>query len=223
MNCKKVMVFAPHPDDETLGCAGTLMKLQDQGAKLTWVIITSPFQPKYVKEQIETSNSQVGEVASRYDFNKVYKLGFKTTEMDKYSMNDILDKVIDVLNKEQPDTIFVPFLNDVHTDHGCIARAVVSCLKKFRFPYIMNALYYETISETEQNFDSTKNPYTPNVFVDISNYIDKKLDIASLYKSEMGVSPFPRSKEAIIAQNQYRGIQNNCKFAESFQLMKMSF
>ena len=122
------------------------------------------------------------------------------------------------MEKIKPEIIYIPYINDVHTDHQITAKVIQACIKWFRIPSIKKVLMYETISETDFNFLSLDN-FKPNTFVDISNFIKEKNKILNIYKSEIGKHPFPRNIEAIRSLAILRGIQSGYKFAESFQLV----
>ena len=133
-------------------------------------------------------------------------------------MSDIVGKISSIIKLVEPNLIYTPFRFDVHSDHQITARAVQSCIKRFRHPYISKVLMYETISETDQSFTVGK-PFCPNVFINIDNFIDKKIDVMNIYSSEIGNHPFPRSELAIRALASLRGSQCFTKSAEAFELI----
>ena len=92
--------------------------------------------------------------------------------------------------------------------------------KLFRYPYIKQVIAYETISETEYGMKPEDGVFRPNLFEDISEFVEKKLTIMSHYESEMAEFPFPRSREAIEALTKVRGAQSNVGAAEAFMLLK---
>jgi len=105
----------------------------------------------------------------------------------------------------------------MHSDHRKIFEAAYSCTKSFRYPFIKKIYMIETLSETEFA-PSTKED--PNVFVDISKYMDKKIEIMKVFESEIGVHPFPRSERNLRALGTLRGATAGCEYAESFVLLK---
>ena len=112
----------------------------------------------------------------------------------------------------------MPFAYDVHTDHQLIARALQSTLKWFRHSHIRKVMMYETLSETELNFID-KRAFSPNVFLDISKYLDDKIDIFKIYSSEIGEFPFPRSEKSLLSLAALRGSQSGFDGAEAFELV----
>jgi len=216
-----IVVFAPHPDDETLGCGGTLLKHQKAGNFLHWIIMTS-MDPKlgYSEKAIKTRQEEIELVSKYYDFKTVTQLEFSTASLDTYPLSSILEKVDSALNQINPEIVYIPFESDVHTDHCITAKAVYACCKTFRRNTVKKILSYETLSETEFASLAFNNVFRPNVFVDIEDYLDKKIEIFKTYKSEIKEFPFPRSANAIRTLANFRGLMANFKTAESFMLLK---
>ena len=109
--------------------------------------------------------------------------------------------------------------NDVHSDHRVAFDAVYSCTKSFRYPYIERIYMMETLSETDFAPSVASKAFVPNVFVDISGFIDKKMEIVSLYGSEMMQDPYPRSLSSIKALARVRGSRCGAMYAEAFMLL----
>lgn len=218
---KTVLVVTPHPDDETLGCGGTLLLLKNKGYKINWLIITGISEEYgFSNEKVSSRNDEINKIVKRYGFEKVIKLGIQPSRVDEVSKGELVGKISTAFNEIKPNIIFVPFNNDVHTDHKLIAEATISCTKWFRYPFIENVLYYETISETDFNIDSTASRFNPNVYVDISNYLEEKMNIMHIYESEIEEFPFPRSEKAIRSLAYLRGSQSGSEAAEAFELLR---
>ena len=118
----------------------------------------------------------------------------------------------------KPEVIYIPYINDVHTDHKIVSKAATSAAKWFRSSSIKQVNMYETLSETNFNFIEKK-VFQPNLFIDISKFLEKKIKICNCYKTEFGKHPFPRSKESIKALAILRGSQSGYKAAESFKVV----
>lgn len=218
---KKILVVAPHPDDETLGCGGTILKHIASGDQVYWLIITNiSSELGWDTDKVKKRQSEISEVAEMYQFRKVYKLDFPTTRLDELPMGEIIGKVSDVVNEVKPDTVYVNNRSDVHTDHQIVFQAVYSCTKNFRYPFIKQILMYETLSETEFAPSLPEYSFIPNVFVDISDYFEKKLKIMEKFESEVMKAPFPRSLDIIEASARTNGSKIGKKYAECFALLK---
>ena len=218
---KKVLVVAVHPDDETLGCGGTLIKHRSQGDKIYWLILTKVTEEVgYDKGFQFKRKEQIDQVSFLYGFTKTYQLDFLSTKLDEYNTRDLVTAVSSIFKEIEPNIVYLPFSNDVHSDHRVAFDVCFSCTKAFRTPSIERILMMETLSETEFAPSIPGLTFTPNVYVDITDFFEKKLEIMRLYESEMGVHPFPRSVENIRAQALYRGASANCQYSESFTLLK---
>ncbi len=213
----RILVVAAHPDDETLGCGGTLLKHKANDDKIHWLICTTHNKSHNYYQNRE---KEINKVSKLFNFDSVHNLRFETTKMDQYNMIEIIEKISKVINKIKPNIIYLPFKEDVHTDHKKIFEASYSCTKSFRYPFIKKIYMMETLSETEFAPSTKKDSFIPNTFVDISKYMDKKIQIMKVYKSEIGKHPFPRSVRSIKALASFRGSTSGCGFAESFILLK---
>ena len=213
----KVLIIAVHPDDETLGCGGTLLKHKAKGDDIHWLICTSIDKDH---NYYETRKKEMQEVSALYGFSSIHNLRLKTMQVDEYSVSELVGKLSKVINEVQPNIIYLPFKGDVHTDHRRIFEASYSCTKSFRYPFIKKIYMIETLSETEFSPSTKEDSFIPNVFVDISEYFDKKIEITKIYQSEMSEHPFPRSTRNLKALATLRGATCGCEHAESFVLLK---
>ncbi len=213
----KVLIVAVHPDDETLGCGGTLLKHKENSDEVHWLICT---QSDKTKPFYKVRKKEIKEVSKLYKFDSVAHLKLKTMQVDEYSMSFLIGKISKIIHDIKPNIIYLPFKGDVHSDHRKIFEAVYSCTKSFRYPFIKKIYMMETLSETEFAPSSNEDSFIPNVFIDISKYMDEKLKIMNIYKSELEKHPFPRSKRNIKALGTFRGATADCEYAESFILIK---
>ncbi len=217
----KILIIAVHPDDETLGCAGTLLKHKNNGDEIHWLIATDMKESEgFAKDIINMREAEIKKVEQLYNFDSVHKLNSSTMRVDEYSMSDLIGKIAKVIQQVKPNTIYLPFKSDVHSDHRIIFDAAYSCTKSFRYPFIKKIYMLETLSETEFALSTKEDSFVPNVFVDISDFMDKKLEIMRVYGSELGEHPFPRSERNLKALATLRGATAGCEYAESFVLLK---
>jgi len=217
----KILAISPHPDDETLGCGGTILKHKDIGDKIYWLIITNiDVKNGWGKNTVEKRQKEIETVAEMYDFKKTFKLDYPTAKLDTIPIQEIIKSISKVIFEIKPEIIYLPNRSDVHTDHQITFKAAYSCTKNFRYPFIKKILMYETLSETEFAPALPDNTFVPNVFVDITNYFEKKLEIFKVYKSEVMEEPLPRSLEIIEALAKYSGSRIGKKYAEAFVLLK---
>ena len=217
----KVLVIAVHPDDETLGCGGTLLKHKNDGDEIHWLIATSIKESEgFSKERVAERKEEISEVENLYLFDSVYQLELSAMKVDEYSVSSLVERLSNVISIVKPNVIYLPFKSDVHSDHRHIFSAAYSCTKSFRYPFLKKIYMVETLSETEFSPSTKEDSFVPNVFVDISPFLDKKIEIMNVFSSELGEHPFPRSERNIRALATLRGSMAGCEYAESFMLVK---
>lgn len=216
-----VLVVAVHPDDETLGCGGTLLKHKKSGDKIFWLIVTSMKSKNgFSQERIRCRDREITKVAGLYGFDGVYRLDLPAVELDRISRDALIKSIGAVFHKVKPNTVYLPFMGDAHSDHRVVFDAAYSCTKVFRYPSIKKVLMMETISETEFAPCTSKNSFRPNYFSDITKFLRKKIGIMKVFKGEMGKHPFPRSAKNIESLATFRGGVSGCAYAEAFMLLK---
>ncbi|MCZ4407251.1 PIG-L family deacetylase [Cryomorphaceae bacterium 1068] len=217
----KVIVISAHPDDETLGVGGTLLKHARKDDKITWLIATRIFESQgFTKDRIDSREAEIKRVSELFGFNKVYQLDYPTMTLTSSSLPDLVPEISDIFHLEKPEIIYCINRSDAHSDHRLLFEAVMACTKSFRYPFIKKVLLYECISETEFAPALHEKVFIPNYFVDISDHLDKKLEIMKVYGSELGQHPFPRSLDHIKALAIHRGAIAGVQYAEAFQLIK---
>jgi N-acetylglucosamine malate deacetylase 1 len=217
----KIIVVAPHADDETLGCGGTLLRHINEGDEVHWLLVTDMSKgTNFSDEQIKIRKGEIAQVCSAYNFSELHELNLPPAALDTLPRGNLVAAITGIFTKIQPETVYTVYRNDAHSDHELVYDAVMSATKSFRYPFVKRVLAYETISETDFGMKPEDGGFRPNVFINIENYIEKKLNILECYKSEIGEFPFPRSRIAINALAQVRGAQSNCQAAEAFILIK---
>lgn len=217
----KVLIIAVHPDDETLGCGGTILKHKEFGDDVHWLILTNINDEEvWGLERIKQRQKEIELVGEKYGFLETIKLDYDTTKLDELLLGVLIQKISEVIKKIKPEIIYLHNRSDVHTDHRISFDAIISASKSFNNPFIKKILMYETISETDFAPALNENAFIPNYFVDISKFIEKKIEIINIYSSELKEHPFPRSEKNIIALATYRGAQCNSEYAEAFMILK---
>ena len=216
-----VLVVAPHPDDETLGCGGALLRHASNGDVLHWLIVTDMTESAgYDGERVRKRTQEIQAVADRYGFDSIHNLTCIPARLDQVPIADLVSRIGAVFTQVRPETLYLPYRGDIHSDHRATFDAAAACTKSFRHPYVRRILVYETLSETDFALDPDRRGFVPNVFVSMSEHLDEKIAIAGLYEGEIGVPPFPRSETAIRALAVLRGAVAGCLGAEAFMLLK---
>ncbi|ALP52654.1 GlcNAc-PI de-N-acetylase [Candidatus Tenderia electrophaga] len=215
----KVLVVAPHPDDETLGCGGTLLRLAEQGAELGWLIVTG-MGDDYSYSQRQERTDTIARVTKAYGFASVIELNLPTAQLDILPMGELVSAIGKTFTEFRPEWLLLPHHGDAHSDHRRVFEACAACSKWFRYPFIQRVMSYETLSETDAALPRAGDLFQPNVFFDIDAQLARKLEIMAMYAGECGEFPFPRSADALTAQARLRGAQCGYPAAEAFMLLR---
>jgi len=215
----KVVIVTPHPDDETLGCGGTLLRHVSQGDEVYWLIVTT-MGNNFARENKVQRAQEIKNVATNYQFEKTFELGFEAATLDQVPKGDLIGEISKVFQEILPNIIYVPYPSDIHSDHKAVFDGTMACTKWFRYPSVEKVLAYETLSETDFIMNPDANGFRPNVFVNIESFLDKKIEIMNIYESEISAFPFPRSEKAIQSLAYIRGTASGFEAAEAFMLLK---
>ncbi len=216
-----VLIVAAHPDDETLGVGGTILKHKKNGDKVYWLIITNIFESQgFTDDRVKLRQKEIEIVSNLYDFDEVIKFDIPTMTLTDSDLLGLIPRISKIFERLRPEIIYTMNRSDAHSDHRIIFHSIMACTKSFRFPYVKKVLMYECLSETEFSPTVPENVFQPNYFVDISNYFEKKIEIMKVFKSEMAEHPFPRSCKNIEALAIFRGAYAGVEYAEAFQLIK---
>lgn len=219
----KTLVVAPHPDDELLGCGGTLLRQITEGRTVAWLLMTAMTEEAgWSAERIQQRAAEIEQVREGLQIvpHHLFALGLPTGELDRIPMSILVKRISEVFIDFQPDEVLLPYPGDAHSDHRITFEAASACTKWFRYPSVKRVLAYETISETDFTINPCDPEFKPNVFVDVGEHLEQKVELMNIYKSEIGDYPFPRSGIALEALAQLRGSQAGYNAAEAFMLLR---
>ncbi len=217
---ERVLVIAPHPDDEVLGVGGTIHKLVAGGARVCVLIATTAGPPRFDPEVLSTGRREAAAAHRRLGVHDSRFLPLPAAAVDGVSHADVNAALIEVFVDVRPDVVFVPFNGDLHLDHQ---RIFLSALVAGRpsSGWTPRSIYaYETLSETNWNAPYLSPSFVPNVFVDISDHLEAKLATMGEYASQLKTPPHERSIEALRALATLRGATVGCAAAEAFVLVR---
>jgi LmbE family N-acetylglucosaminyl deacetylase len=218
---RKILVIAVHPDDETLGCGGTILRHKEDNDEIHWLIVTNISEANGFKDKvIQRRQEEIKIVNELYNFDSITKLDLPTVKLDELTTGEVIGKISQAIKKIEPEIIYLQYRGDAHSDHLIVFDATMTCSKSFRYPYIKEIYAMETLSETEFSAPLIHNAFIPNHYVDISNYIDQKIEIMKIYESELQEHPFPRSERNIRALATLRGAYAGVDSAEAFMCLK---
>lgn len=218
-----VLVVAPHRDDEIIGVGGTILKRKAAGDTVTVCIVTSATGDDWPKEAIEYTAKIQGEMEAAHEFmgiDQTIGLPFQPIALERYYRGDLNRELMDAIVSAKPDEVYLPFWGDMQKDHReTVDAAMVTLRAKYNHP-VRRIYAYETLSETGIGLPTVDNAFIPNVFEDITDYLEDKKKALSFYGTQ--VYPFPdlRSLEAVEALAKFRGATVNVKAAEAFMLIR---
>ena len=218
----RVMAIAAHPDDETLGCGGTLLRHRAAGDEVHWLVASSRTTPRWSSREVEAQQHQVQRVAEAYGVTKVAQLGHPDAALDTVPRAELVEGIDSVLAEARPEVVYVVHGGDAHSDHALVHDAAMSALKAFRMTAlgVRRVLAFETLSSTDAAVQDARHAFLPTVFSDITGFLVGKCDVLGLYATEVQDGWLPRTTSAVTAQARLRGAAVGVEHAEAFVLLR---
>ena len=208
---KKILVIAPHPDDEVLGVGGTISRFAENDIEVSVLIISGHLPPLYDEEAFRITKAEAKKSFKIMKVSNWKFLEIPATTLHQIPVAELNSKINNFLNFINPDWVFLPF-PDRHIDHRTIFDAsVVSCRpNNENFP--KTVLAYETLSETHWNVPGVEPAFIPDLFINITKSIEQKKEALNSYESQIKNNS-TRSIDACMALAKFRGSQNGCRQA----------
>ena len=217
---KNILVVAPHPDDEILGCGGTIKKRVDEGHQV-YVLIMSRGTPKYYSEERIVNVRREAKAAGQLlGVKETLFFDFHAPELDTVPLAELSRKITEVLTRLQIHTVYLPHRGDIHYDHELVFRAGLVAARPTGNYSVKEIVCYETLSETEWAPPFPDSAFIPTHFVNITKQMDLKKEAMGCYKSQLRPFPNSRSLETIEALAKYRGATVGFERAEAFMLIR---
>lgn len=217
---QRALVLAPHPDDEVLGCGGTIARIVADGGEVHVAVVTRGKQPRFAAAQVNQVGSEAKRAHSLLGVTKTHYLGLAAAELDRIAQADINQAVVGVVTEVAPDTLFIPFAGDLHFDHRLVFEAAMVAARPRGEVYPRRVLAYETVSETNWSAPGLGPAFQPNVYVDITDHLDTKLRAFACFVSQCADFPNERSIKALTALAEVRGSTVTRHAAEAFMLIR---
>ena len=217
---KKILIVAAHPDDEVLGCFGTVAKLIKKGYKAYTLILGEgkTSRDNFNKKELEKIKDEILKANNVIGIDKIFIEHFPDNRFDSVNLLDIVKVVEKVKNEIKPDIIFTHFQNDLNIDHQITYKAVITATRALKNESVKEIYSFEILSSTEWNYPLS---FNPDVYFDISSTIDLKLKAMSEYKSELREFPHPRSLEGIKLNAKYLGMRVGREYVEAFKCVRI--
>ena len=221
---KTILIVAAHPDDEVLGCFGTVARLIKEGYEAYTLILgegkTSRDESRIVenkKDELEVLNQEIVEANRTIGIKKVFIETFPDNRFDSVDLLDIIKAISKVKEEIKPDIIFTHYEHDLNIDHQITYKAVITATRPMIDECVKKIYSFEILSSTEWNYPLS---FSPDTYFDIGDTIKLKLDAMKKYDSELCNYPHPRSLEGIELNSKYQGMRVGKEYVEAFKVIR---
>lgn len=220
-----VVVLAAHPDDEVLGCGGTLARIADEGRPVHILLladgetsrVSGPAQP--MDPGRLAARKAAAEAACKIlGCASVELLSLPDNRLDRLELLDVVQYIEAFVQRHRPSTVLTHHSGDVNIDHRVVHEAVIATCRPQPGHAVRELLFFEVPSSTEWRPPGSAESFNPNWFVDISRTLARKLEALQAYEAELRAFPHPRSLKAVDALARWRGATVGAEAAEAFVL-----
>jgi LmbE family N-acetylglucosaminyl deacetylase len=220
------LVIAAHPDDEVLGAGATIARAVKEGHSVHVAIlgegVTSRFERREQADarELDALQAKARAAAETMGAASVSLHGMPDNRFDTVALLDVIKVVEQLVKTHQPQTIYTHHLSDLNIDHHVTSRAVLTATRPTEGYPVRELFMFEVPSSTEWGFQRFSPPFTPSVFVDVTETLDTKIRALAHYESEVRAFPHPRSPEALRSIAQRWGSVVGLRAAEAFELVR---
>lgn len=216
----KILVIAPHADDEVLGVGGTIARYVKEGHTVDVCVVTVGTAPMFSEDVINGIREEALEAHRLLGVHESIFIELPAVLLSEVPKWEVNKKIGDVVARVCPDIVYIPHFGDMHLDHYLVAQASMVAVRPIGGCKIKEVYSYETLSESEWNTPHAVNSFIPNTYVNITEQLEKKKETMSCYKSQVKAFPHPRSVEAIESLARLRGSTVGVEAAEAFCLLR---
>ena len=222
----KILVIAAHPDDEVLGCGGTIARMSNEGHNISIAILGEGITSRYFhredadKKMVQDLHEHSHQVAKMLGSNDLQMFDLPDNRFDTVPLLDIVKIIEGHIEKINPDYVYTHHFSDLNFDHVLTNRATLIATRPLENSSVKTVLSYEVPSSTEWAFQTTRLGFQPNVFVDVTKTLDTKIEAMKIYDGENREFPHPRSSESLRAIACRWGSVSGLKAAEAFELIR---
>ena len=215
----RVLVIAPHRDDEILGVGGTILKRKAGGDHVTVCIVTAR-EGEVLPPPIEKLHREMKLAHEFCGIDQYIGFPYYSSSLEDVSRIELNKAFLDMIKNVGPEEVYLPFWGDMQKDHQVVTEAAMVALRE-KYDHPVKRIYaYETLSETGINLPTGNYSFTPNVFEDITDFLEAKKKAFSFFKTQLHPFPDLRSPEAVESLARLRGATVNVGAAEAFMLIR---
>jgi len=221
-----VLILAAHPDDEVLGCGGTIARLAQEGQEIDVAILGEGITSRYERreqvnqELVEALHNQCRQVGEQLGAREVFLHDLPDNRFDVVPLLDVVKIIEDLIEHLRPETVYTHCSGDLNVDHAVVHRAVLTATRPTSECSVREVLGFQVSSSTEWAFGQFEPAFRPNVFVDITATLEAKVRAMELYDSEIREFPHPRSPQSLRALARQWGSTVGVEAAEAFALVR---
>jgi len=213
-NGLKILIVAPHADDEVLGCGGLIAKYHKDTKFMVEVVCFRGGITKTGEDIPSKQLKQSSDIGHQYHFSYLFS-GFQDEKLDMVPMSDLIKAIERTAEYFGPDIVFIPNKGDINYDHKIVHEACLIAFRKIQAHPPKKLIVYEVPSSTTQG-----EPFDPNLYIELTeDQVNMKSDMLSVYEDEIRPEPNPRNKRGIKAYAVFRGMECNKQFAEAFKVI----
>lgn len=216
----RVLIIAPHPDDEIIGVGGTIAKRAKAGDEVYVCIVTKGKSPLFNPDFIEQGRRECREADAKLGVKETFFLDFPAVMLETIPRYELNGKVAEVVQNIKPEEVYIPHRGDMQIDHQMVVDAAMVAVRPRGDDYPKRVYAYETLSETGWNIPNVTNEFIPTVYENITDTYDVKMEAMSVFKSQLAPFPAARSVGAIEALAKFRGATVSVEAAEAFSLVR---
>lgn len=216
----KILILAPHPDDEIIGVGGTIAKRAQTGDEVYVCIVTKGIELLFKEAFIEQGRRECREADAKLGVKETIFLDFPAVMLETVPRYEFNGKIAEVVQRINPDEVYIPHRGDMQIDHQMVVDAAMVAVRPRGKDYPKRVYAYETLSETGWNIPNTVNEFIPTVYEDITDTFKLKLEAMDVFQSQLAPFPAARSIGAIDALAKFRGATVSVEAAEAFSLIR---